>query len=135
MPKTNIVLDTINNRRSIREYLDKPVTDEVLSQILEAGFRAPFAAQLCSVIYTRSREKMKEAGIGVYPTPPVHMIFFIDLVRLEKIMTHRGRPKTSIPSSRNECRISRSRGGNCDPTTVPSRYGSIRGRVPRPYRG
>ena len=90
MLKTNIVLDTINNRRSIREYLDKPVTDEVLSQILEAGFRAPFAAQLCSVIYTRSREKMKEAGIGVYPTPPVHMIFFIDLVRLEKIMTHRG---------------------------------------------
>ena len=34
----NIVLDTINNRRSIREYLDKPVTDETLSQILEAGF-------------------------------------------------------------------------------------------------
>ena len=86
----NIVLDTINNRRSIREYLDKPVTDETLSQILEAGFRAPFSAQLCSVIYTRSREKMKEAGISVYPTAPVHMIFFIDLVRLEKIMTHRG---------------------------------------------
>ena len=87
---TNVVLDTINHRRSIREYLDKPVIDEVLSQILEAGFRAPFAAQLCSVIYTRSRDRMKEAGIGVYPTAPVHMIFFIDLVRLEKIMTHRG---------------------------------------------
>lgn len=90
MTKSNIVLDTINNRRSIREYLDKPVIDEVLSQILEAGFRAPFAAQLCSVIYTRSREKMKQAGISVYPTAPVHMIFFIDLARLEKIMTHRG---------------------------------------------
>ncbi|MHA1943821.1 MAG: nitroreductase family protein [Candidatus Thorarchaeota archaeon] len=86
----NIVLETINNRRSIREYLDKPIPDEVLSQIFEAGFRAPFAAQLCSVIYTRSREKMKEAGLSVYPTAPVHMIFFIDLVRLEKIMTHRG---------------------------------------------
>lgn len=86
----NIVIDTINNRRSIRKYLDKPVSDDVLSQILKAGFRAPFAAQLCSVIYTRSREKIKEAGIGVYPTAPVHMVFFIDFVRLEKIMTHRG---------------------------------------------
>ncbi|MFW9870721.1 MAG: nitroreductase family protein [Candidatus Thorarchaeota archaeon] len=90
MTNSNIVLDTINKRRSIREYLDKPVSDQVLSQILEAGFRAPFAAQLCSVIYTRSREKMKEAGIGVYPTAPVHMIFFIDFARLEKIMKHRG---------------------------------------------
>ncbi|MBY8998165.1 MAG: nitroreductase family protein [Candidatus Thorarchaeota archaeon] len=86
----NIVLDTINNRRSIREYLDKQVSDEVLSQILEAGFRAPFAAQLCSVIYTRSREKMKKAGVNVYPTAPIHMIYFIDLVRLEKIMKHLG---------------------------------------------
>ncbi len=87
---TNVVLDTINNRRSVRQFLDKPVFDDILTQILEAGFRAPFAAQLCSVIYTRSREKMKEAGISVYPTAPIHMIFFIDLVRLEKIMTHRG---------------------------------------------
>jgi nitroreductase len=86
----NIVLETINNRRSIREYLDKSVSNETLSTILKAGFRAPFAAQMCSVIYTRSREKMKEAGIGVYPTAPVHMIFFIDFARLEKIMVHRG---------------------------------------------
>ena len=86
----NFVLNTINNRRSIREYLDKPVSNEILSLIFKAGFRAPFAAQLCSVIYTRSRDKMKEAGISVYPTAPVHMIFFIDVVRLEKIMAHRG---------------------------------------------
>jgi len=86
----NSVLDVINNRRSIREFLNKPVTDEVLSQILEAGFRAPFAAQLCSVIYTRSRDKMKEAGINVYPTAPIHLIYFIDFARLEKIMKHRG---------------------------------------------
>ncbi len=89
-PPSNIVLETIHKRRSIREYLDRPVSDEVLSQILEAGFRAPFAAQLCSVIYTRSQDKMKAAGIGVYPTAPVHMIFFIDFCRLEKIMKHRG---------------------------------------------
>lgn len=88
--KSNTVFDVINNRRSIRKYLDKPVSDEILAQILEAGFRAPFAAQLCSVIYTHSREKMKDAGIGIYPTAPVHFIFFIDLARMEKIMKKRG---------------------------------------------
>jgi len=90
LAKSNIVFDIINNRRSIRKYLDKPVSDEILAQILEAGFRAPFAAQLGSVIYTRSKEKMKEAGIGVYPTAPVHLIFFIDIARMEKIMKRRG---------------------------------------------
>ncbi|MFW9770381.1 MAG: nitroreductase family protein [Candidatus Thorarchaeota archaeon] len=90
MIESNIVLDTINNRRSTREYLDKPVSNEILSLVLKTGFRAPFAAQLCSVIYTRSREKMKEAGLTVYPTAPVHMIFFIDFVRLEKIMNLKG---------------------------------------------
>lgn len=84
------VFRIIHNRRSIREYLDKPVREDTLSRMLEAGFRAPFAAQLCSVIYTRSREKMKEGGINVYPTAPLHMIFFIDFARLEKIMAHRG---------------------------------------------
>ena len=84
------VFRVIHNRRSIRKYLDKQVSNEILFKILEAGFRAPFAAQLCSAVYTRSREKMDEAGISVYPTAPVHLIFFIDFCRLEKIMTHRG---------------------------------------------
>ncbi|MHA3964745.1 MAG: nitroreductase family protein [Candidatus Thorarchaeota archaeon SMTZ1-45] len=87
---SDIVLKLIHNRRSIRQYLDRPVSDKILKKILEAGFRAPFAAQLCSVIYTRDHERMKKAGIGVYPTAPVHMIFFIDFCRLEKVMAHRG---------------------------------------------
>lgn len=87
---SDIVLKVIHNRRSVREYLDKDVPDDILTKILAAGFRAPFAAQLCSVVYTRSRERMKEAGVSVYPTAPVHMIFFIDFCRLEKIMKHRG---------------------------------------------
>jgi len=86
----NKVLDIIFNRRSIRRYLEIPVSDDILKQILEAGFRAPFAAQLCSVIYTKDRDKMTKAGIGTYPTAPVHFVFFIDLVRLEKIMKKRG---------------------------------------------
>ncbi|MFX1481609.1 MAG: nitroreductase family protein [Promethearchaeota archaeon] len=87
---SDVVLRIIHNRRSIREYLDRQVSDDILSKILKAGFRAPFAAQLCSVIYTRNREKMRQAGISVYPTAPLHIIFFIDFVRLEKIMKQRG---------------------------------------------
>jgi nitroreductase len=87
---SNIILKVIHNRRSIRKFLSKQVPNEILSQVLRAGFRAPFAAQLCSVIYTQSKEKMKKAGIGVYPTAPVHLIYFIDLRRLEKIMVQRG---------------------------------------------
>jgi nitroreductase len=89
-PVSNEVLKVIHNRRSIRKFLDKPVPNEILANILKAGFRAPFAAQLCSVIYTHDKEKMKKAGIGVYPTAPVHLLYFIDLRRLEKIIAQRG---------------------------------------------
>ena len=34
MIESNLVLDTIKNRRSIREYLEKPVSDEVLKHYL-----------------------------------------------------------------------------------------------------
>jgi nitroreductase len=38
------VLDAIKTRRSVREYLDKPVEDEKLNMILEAGRLAPSAS-------------------------------------------------------------------------------------------
>ncbi|MGY5876633.1 MAG: nitroreductase family protein [Candidatus Thorarchaeota archaeon] len=88
--KSEAVFDIINNRRSIRTFLDKPLSDETLTRILEAGMRAPFAAQLCSVIYTKDKEKMKQVGIGAYLSAPVLMVFFVDLRRMEKIMAQRG---------------------------------------------
>lgn len=79
------------NRRSMRQFLDKPITDEVLEKILKAGFQAPFAAQLCSIIYTRDKDKISQLQrMGVYPTTKVLMLFLIDLRRLEKIMAQRG---------------------------------------------
>jgi nitroreductase len=90
MTESNIVFDVINNRRSIREFLDKDIPDEILSKILEAGMRAPFSGQLCSVVYTRDPEKIKKVRLGAYPTAPVLMIFFIDFCRHEKIMARRG---------------------------------------------
>jgi nitroreductase len=81
----------MHNRRSIRKFTDKEITKEVLEQILTAGFRAPFAAQLCSIVYTSDKEKMKKfKRIGVYPTTQILMIFFIDYDRMEKIIKARG---------------------------------------------
>ena len=39
-------LDLIKKRRSVRDYLDTPVPDELLEQILEAGRWAPSACNL-----------------------------------------------------------------------------------------
>ena len=87
---TNDVFEIIHNRRSIRKFLDKSISDEVLTKILEAGFRAPFAAQLCSIVYTRDKQKMLYAKIGVYPTTQVFLVFLVDFQRLEKMMHLRG---------------------------------------------
>ena len=85
------VFSIMHDRRSLRRFTDKKITKEVLEQILRAGFRAPFAAQLCSVVYTSDKEKMKQfKGIGLYPTTDIFMIFFIDFNRMEKIMAERG---------------------------------------------
>ncbi len=40
------VIETIRNRRSIRRYLDRPVEDDKVEQILEAGRWAPSADNL-----------------------------------------------------------------------------------------
>jgi nitroreductase len=85
------IFDIMLNRRSMRQFLDKPISDEILEKILKAGFQAPFAAQLCSIIYTRDSDKITELQrLGAYPTTQVLMLFLIDLRRLEKIMANRG---------------------------------------------
>ena len=90
-PETSNLYNIIKNRRSMRLFLDKVISDEILQDILKAGFRAPFAAQLCSVIYTRDRKKIEDLRfMGVYPTTQVLMIFLVDLFRHEKIMNQRG---------------------------------------------
>ena len=87
---TSDISEIIHNRRSIRKFLNRPISNEVLTKILEAGFRAPFAAQLCSIVYTRDKQKMVDAKIGVYPTTQVFLVFLVDFRRLEKMMHLRG---------------------------------------------
>ena len=89
MTEDETIFEIINNRRSMRLFLDKPVTDEILTKLLKAGMRAPFASQLCSVVYTRDKTKITEVRMGSYPTAPLLLIFLIDVRRLEKIMTQR----------------------------------------------
>ncbi len=77
----------IHDRRSIRRFLDKEVSDEVIEKILSAGIRAPFAFQSCSIVYTRDKEKMKK--MRVFPSATLYMVFFIDFNRMEKIVKQR----------------------------------------------
>ena len=85
------IFKVMHQRRSIRKFSEREISKEDLEKILEAGLRAPFAAQLCSVVYTSDKNKMKEIkGIGIYPTTKILMFFLIDLNRMEKIMKLRG---------------------------------------------
>ncbi|MFX1285890.1 MAG: nitroreductase family protein [Promethearchaeota archaeon] len=89
---TQDIFKIIHNRRSIRKFTDKAISDEVLETLLKAGVRAPFAAQLYSIIYTRNPEIIKEKNIrcGVYPTTKLLMFFFVDARKIEKIINQRG---------------------------------------------
>jgi len=56
------IFDILMNRRTIRDYLDKDVDDELLRKILAAGCRASTTGgmQVYSIIITRDKEKKKE---------------------------------------------------------------------------
>ncbi|MHA1347502.1 MAG: nitroreductase family protein [Candidatus Heimdallarchaeaceae archaeon] len=93
------IFNIMHDRRSIRRFTEKDVSQEVLEQILKAGFRAPFAAQLCSIVYTTNKEKMKRfKGIGLYPSTKIFMIFLVDYNRMEKIIKARGYENVSDDS-------------------------------------
>ncbi|MHA1969052.1 MAG: nitroreductase family protein [Candidatus Hodarchaeales archaeon] len=83
------IFKVIHNRRSLRKFTDRPINDDVLKKLLNAGIRAPFAAQMYSIVYTRDPAKMK-LKIGVYPTTKLLMMFFIDAHKIEKIIKQRG---------------------------------------------
>ena len=84
------IFEIINQRRSIRKFLDKEIPNDVINKILKAGFRAPFAYQITSIVYTKNKEKMNKLKyMGVYPTTNLFMVFFFDFNRMEKIIKAR----------------------------------------------
>ncbi len=89
--ESNSIFEIINNRRSIRKFLDKDIPEEIIEKILKAGFRAPFAYQATSIVYTSDKEKMNALKkLGIYPSTKVFMIFLVDFNRIEKIVQERG---------------------------------------------
>ena len=78
---TNPLVEIMLNRKSIRKYIDKMPSEEVIQAVVRAGQQAPFAAQLCSVLLTRQ---------GVPFGAPLLFTICVDLHRMETIMNRRG---------------------------------------------
>lgn len=89
-PTTSETIETLLNRVSVRQFSDRPVSEEVVEAVLRAAFRAPTSSniQSYSVVVVRDpavREKL-------YPitgnqkhilTAPVFLAFCADLTRIE----------------------------------------------------
>jgi len=78
----NPILETILNRKSIRQYTDKAPSDDELTTVVRAGQQAPFAYQLCSLLLSR---KKKNNPFGA----PWLFTICVDSHRLERVMDRR----------------------------------------------
>ena len=80
--KSNPIIESMLNRKSIRKYTDEMPSDEVIHTVVSAGQQAPFASQLCSVLLSRKK--------GVPFGAPLLFTICVDLHRMELIMSKRG---------------------------------------------
>jgi len=55
--KSNLVIQTMLEHKSIRKYTDEMPSDELIETIVRAGQQAPFSAQSYSVLLSRNRER------------------------------------------------------------------------------
>lgn len=79
---SNPMIETMLNRKSIRQYRDESPSDEVLKSIVRAGQQAPFAYQLCSLLLSRNRERNPFGA-------PLLFTICVDSHRLELVMARR----------------------------------------------
>lgn len=77
----NPTIDAMMSRRSVRKFTSQKLDDEILETIVRAGLQAPFAGQLCSLIYTR-RSHLPFHGAVMFT-------ICVDLHRMEVIMARR----------------------------------------------
>lgn len=68
-----IMENYFKNRRTVRKYSDKPVSDELLNKILEESMRAPTTGnmQLYSVVVTRDPERKKLLSPAHFNQPSI----------------------------------------------------------------
>lgn len=85
------LMDVIHNHKSIREYEDREISQELLNEILEAGIRASSSGnmQTYSIVVTKEkalREKLYEAHMeqSMVVDAPVLVTFCADFNRMRK---------------------------------------------------
>lgn len=94
----NNTIEIINNHRSIRQYLDKDISNEIIDEIVKAAQAMPNSinGQQVSVIVVRDKEKREKLAelVGNQPyvaKAPVFLIFVMDFYR-----THLAGEKTGL---------------------------------------
>jgi nitroreductase len=79
----NPVLDCLLQRKSIRKYTDTEPDRETVETVVRAGQQAPFASQMCSVVFSRRRPTNPFKA-------PLYFVICFDAHRLERFMALRG---------------------------------------------
>lgn len=93
-------LEVLKNRRSIRKFLDKQITDEELNVVLEAGTYAPTAMGLQSPLIVAVQNKedvatlnelssevmaqgsgIRRPGLPYYGAPTIIIVFYTEIAR------------------------------------------------------
>ncbi|MFC1807704.1 nitroreductase family protein [Candidatus Omnitrophota bacterium] len=62
--RSNATLDVIHNRKSVRSYIDKPVTEQDLNTLLKAGMAAPTAVDKRPWAFVAITDKEVLAGLA-----------------------------------------------------------------------
>jgi nitroreductase len=93
-------LATILARRTIRDYADRPVSDDLIDALLDIAFSAPSKSdyQQATVLRVVDAEKRKAMAALVPAMPwigtaPAFLVFCADARRLERVCALRGKPK------------------------------------------
>ncbi len=93
-PSDGRILETIDQRASVRRFREEPVPDEVVERIVAAGQRAPFTGQMYSVVVSSDPEK-RDRLIELYGPlvrmAPTFLLICVDFHRLERFIAARGR--------------------------------------------
>ena len=80
--KSNIVIKTMLDHKSIRQYNDKVPSEEIVKTILRAGQQAPFASQCYSVLLSRNMQENPWKA-------PLLFTICVDPHKFEQIMLRR----------------------------------------------
>jgi FMN reductase (NADPH) len=79
---TNPTVEVLMNRKSVRKFTNRKLTEDELETIVRAGQQAPFASQLYSVLYSTD-------GPMAYGAP-IWFVLCVDTYKLERFMKLRG---------------------------------------------